>query len=98
MRYRFLLLFGHLLGRSDLGRAELADGKQFFNHDALGNNRLELVINQVDRVDLLARVTINDGVCNVVDLLNIEVMKKIWVRCGDFDRLRTVTHNLMVRC
>ena len=68
----FLLLFGHLFGRGDLVRAELADGKQLFDDDALRDDRLELVVDEVDRVDLAARVALDDGVRDVADFVDVE--------------------------
>ena len=82
----------------DLVRAELTDREQFFDHDALSDNRFELVVDQVDRVDLLARVAINDGASDVADFVDIEVEKERRVVASDFDGLRTVTHDLIVRC
>ena len=57
----FLLLLGHLLGHGNLVRTELADRKQLFDDDTLRDDRLELVVDDIDGVDLGTRVALDDG-------------------------------------
>ena len=97
LRCGFLLLFCHLLGSGDLVRAQLADGKQLFDDDALGDDGFELVVDEVDGVDLGARVALDDGVGDVADLIDVDLEEKRRVVAGDFDGRGAVTDDLVVR-
>jgi len=47
----FLLLLGHLFEDRDLVRSQLANGEEFFYDDALRDDGLELVVDEINRVD-----------------------------------------------
>ena len=92
-----LLLFGHLLGDGDLVRAQLADGQQLFDDDALGDDGFELVVDDVDGVDLGAGVALDDGVGDVAYLVDIDLEEQRGVVAGDLDGRGAVTDDLVVR-
>ena len=73
----FLLLLGHLFGDGDLVRAELADGQELFDDDALRDDGFELVVDDVDGVDLGASVALDDGAGHVADFVDVDLERAL---------------------
>ena len=88
--------FSHLFGGSDVLGAELADGEELFGDDALLDDGLELVVDEVDGVDLGAFVAGDDVVGHLDDGFEVGAEEEVDVLGGDFDLLGAMADGVVV--
>src|SRR5882757_3775338 len=73
-------------------RAKLADGKQLLNDDTLCDHRLELVVDEINSVDLVALIAVDDRVSDLVDLCKAKLREQGGVIVRKLDLSGTMTN------